>query len=376
MKRVIIFDPDSNFGGELTIELKKLGDFQVTAVTSLNDACLALIQDTQDLAFIPKSTDPRPLRSLLVLQSDIQVILTANESGVQLPKTISSKVQGILHKSRIETTLPNLLSTVFDSNNSDIEVLDGVNARNAIHTGFLGPRVQSALFMRGLKLITHWGELNKGEAKQISDTVSKGWTDQNKTTQVQFLRLPERRSVLLLYTRVIQPHSNLKKPNNRYLLTLISAPEVSLSWLRARADKLASSLSYAISTPANENEVIPTPDMETNGPSYAIAWRTAVSVPETRLIPLRRTLERIAIANACVLTHIDIQAQLIHLVVNCPPKRNSSWIAHILKSGTDEAMRQAYGNTKPLWALGHYARESLEPLSTNELNVFLARNTH
>jgi hypothetical protein len=89
---------------------------------------------------------------------------------------------------------------------------------------------------------------------------------------------------------------------------------------------------------------------------------------------VRRALERIAIANACALTYVDVQAQLIHIVVTCPPGRSSGWAVHMLKSGSDEAIRREYGQTRPLWHVGHYARESNDPLSDAELNIFLQQH--
>jgi hypothetical protein len=371
MKHVLIVDPDIDFRGDLTIELKKLGDYKVSAVPTLNEACLALIQETQDVAFIPMTDDDRPVRSLLVLQSDIRVIMTTNSvSG--LPDKFANKVHGILPKNRLDTALSGILAIVFDKTNRGTDTLESTTARAAIHTGILGPRVQSALLLNGAQLVTNWGDLSKAEASLIAETVSEGWTEAVKTTQVQFLRLPERGAVFLLYTRTIASQS--EKPGKRYVLTLVSAPEVSLSWLRARADALVGSLSQAlVKRPSATADPQPEPEITPNGPTYAIAWRPITAVPETRIIPLRRALERIAIANACALTYIDVKPQLIHLVVTCPPSRSSSWAAHILKSGADEALRQAYGSTKPLWDLGYYARESADPLTPAELNIFLQR---
>ena len=363
MRRVLIIDEDKQFATDLWVALRKLGDFKVTTTRTLNEACLALIQETQDLAFLPLTNDDRPIRSLLVLQSDLHIILTTSDIETSLPEAISGKTQGILPKNRLDTALPGILAIVFDQAKPTV---DTPTAHAAIHTGILGPRVQAALLLQGGKLITYWGKLSKAEASLITETVNEGWTEAEKNTQVQFLRLPEQGHVLLLYTRALSTRQPLNQ-DKHYLFTLVAAPEVSLSWLRTRADKLVENLSSIVYPAAT----VPKPTLPTNSPSYAIVWPTEQSISTNQISSVRRVLERIAIANACALTHIDVQPQLIHLVVTCPPGRSSGWAVHILKSGSDEAMRQEFKQTRPLWHVGHYARESVEPLKPAELNIFL-----
>ena len=45
MRRVLIIDEDKQFATDLWVALRKLGDFKVTTARTLNEACLALIQD-------------------------------------------------------------------------------------------------------------------------------------------------------------------------------------------------------------------------------------------------------------------------------------------------------------------------------------------
>lgn len=363
MRRVLIIDADKQFATDLWVALRKLGDFKVTIARTLNEACLALIQETQDLAFLPLDHDDRPIRSLLVLQSDLHIVLTTSTIATSPSESISGKTDGILPKDRLDTALPGILAIVFDQLKSAV---DTPSAHAAIHTGILGPRVQAALLLQGKKLVTYWGKLSKAEANLISETVNEGWTEAEKNTQVQFLRLPEQGHVLLLYTRVISPKHPINR-EKRYLFTLVAAPEVSLSWLRTRADKLVENLSsimYTAATPAKPTTIA-------NTPTYAIVWSTEQPITATQISPVRHTLERIAIANACALTHIDVQPQLVHIVVTCPPGRSSGWAVHTLKSGSDEAIRQEFKQTRPVWHVGHYARESTEPLTPAELNIFL-----
>jgi REP element-mobilizing transposase RayT len=363
MRRVLIIDSDKQFATDLWVALRQFGDFKVTTTRTLNEACLALIQETQDLVFLPLTNDDRPIRSLLVLQSDLPIILTTTDIETNLPDTISSKTHGILLKNRLDTALPGILAIAF---NQIKQTVDTPTAHAAIHTGTLGPRVQAALLLQGRKLVTHWGMLSKAEANLITGTVNEGWSEAEKNTQVQFLRLPEQGHVLLLYTRVLAPRQPISR-DKCYLFTLVAAPEVSLSWLRTRADKLVENLSSVVYTAVTPTKPTTTP----NSPTYAIVWAAEQPFLTEQVPQVRRALERIAIANACALTHIDVQSQLIHLVVTCPPGRSSGWAVHTLKSGSDEAIRQEAKQTRPLWNLGHYARESVEPLTSAELNVFL-----
>ena len=360
-KSVLIIDEDKQFATNLWTALRQLGDYKITTARTLNQACLALIQETQDLAFLPLPNDDRPIRSLLVLQSDLDIVLcTPSIIETQPPEKVANKTRGILPKDRLDTALPGLLSIIFEQTTPSTEE---PTAHAAIHTGTLGPRVQAAILLKQGELITHWGKLSKTEANLVAKTVTTDWADTEKTSQVQFFRLPEQGNILLLYTRTIsaQGVTNKKK---QMLLTLVSAPEVSLSWLRARADKLVGNLGNVMKTTA-VSLAKPT------APSFAIAWRTQQPIPKTRIIPFRRILERVAIANACALTYIDVQPQLIHTVITCPPGRNSGWATHTLKSSAEEVIQQEYQETRPLWEIGHYARESSEPLTPAELNIFL-----
>lgn len=364
MRQVLIIDEDKQFATNLWVALRQLGDYKVTLARNLNEACLALIQETQDLAFLPLSNDDRPLRSLRVLQSDLHIVLTTpTVTEASQKENIFRKTDGILPKDDFETALPGLLSIIFDSAQATVE---SPTAHAAIHTGILGPRVQAALLLQGEKLITYWGKLGKAEAGLIAQTISQGWTKAEKTSQVQFLRLPEPGNVLLLYTRVISPPQS--KPQTKgYLLTLVAAPEVSLSWLRTRADRLVGNLVNVVYATA----VSPTPPPVLTTPTFAIAWQPQEPLHNGRLTLLKQILERVAISHACALTYIDIQPKLAHVVITCPPGRNSGWAAHTLKRNSEEIMQQEYEQTRPLWDVGHYARESAEPLTPAELNIFL-----
>ena len=107
--------------------------------------------------------------------------------------------------------------------------------------------------------------------------------------------------------------------------------------------------------------------------SYAIVWRPIRPIPKSLHIPLRRAIERLATANACTLGFTSVHEKLIHLVVTCPPGRDSTWAAYLFKNGSEDTIQKEYGVTATLWDTGFYAVESSEPLSEAELNLFLER---
>ncbi|MCZ7670100.1 MAG: transposase [Chloroflexi bacterium] len=89
---------------------------------------------------------------------------------------------------------------------------------------------------------------------------------------------------------------------------------------------------------------------------------------------MRRALERLAATNGCGLQQVSVQPEPIHLVVTCPPGRDSAWAAYLFKNGSEEIIQQEFNVTANLWETGYYATESEEPLTETELNLFLERD--
>ncbi|MBK9053554.1 MAG: transposase [Chloroflexi bacterium] len=115
----------------------------------------------------------------------------------------------------------------------------------------------------------------------------------------------------------------------------------------------------------------PPPQPVRTNHAYAILWRAREPLPDFLHIPLRRALERIAKANACMLTHFDVTEQYVHLVVNCPPGRNGTWAAHLFKNGSERELQTQFQVRTTFWTTGHYATESPDPLPHAELDLFM-----
>ncbi|MCA9971815.1 MAG: hypothetical protein KC425_16435, partial [Anaerolineales bacterium] len=161
-----------------------------------------------------------------------------------------------------------------------------------------------------------------------------------------------------------------------YLLTLAALPETPLREVRLRARQLTESLAEALRGGPGAGGIGVQIDTGLLGrrKSYALVWRPVRPLPKSLHVPLRRALERLALANACVITFIQVQAELVHMIVLCPPENDSSWAAYLFKRGAESMIQQEFGVSATLWENGYYAAESTEPLSAAELKVFLAAN--
>ena len=157
------------------------------------------------------------------------------------------------------------------------------------------------------------------------------------------------------------------------MLTLVAVPEKPVAELQTQTEP------YVVNLPeARHGRKVfdaATVSVRKNGhngrKSYAIVWRPVRPLPVSLHIPQRRAIERLAVANACVITHIAVQSELVHMVVICPTGRDSVWAAYLFKNGSERTIQQEFNVHAELWDTGFYATESTEPLTDAELNIFL-----
>jgi REP element-mobilizing transposase RayT len=246
------------------------------------------------------------------------------------------------------------------------QALDTAVLVSTLHQADLGHFVKTAVFAREHKLLAYWGDLNERECATVALHVGKGWQDVTYTERLQFLHLPARAGDLLLYSYQLPSH---------FLLTLAALPETPVSELRRRAALLAALLADVVagqSTPARQAFSFATKGENVHGRmTYAIVWRPLEPLADALTPPLRQALLRLAGANGCVLSHIHIQPDLVHILVTCPPGRDANWVAGLFKSGSEQTIQQEYGVVVSLWEAGFYATEAARPLSEAELNLFL-----
>ncbi len=372
---ILILEPDRAFAVRLVRALGKIGDFNVSVVPSVRDGCLQLMQDNQDVAFIPVSESSKIMRSFRAVQPDIRLILMTPTSEYEVPKTYSGSVQAVMIKSLMDVELPVVLEKALEQpilgNDEpdeeaelELEVLDTTVMDEALQQIRFSRLVQSVIFARSTKMLSCIGELTEKEAETVGMHVGRDWYSPNPT-RIQFLHLPARKGDLLLYS-----HQVLEN----YFLTLVAAPETPIGELRVQASKLVVTLRrIVLGQTATLTGRLVAGERVDGRTSYAIVWRPTQPLSSSLIIPLRRALERIANTNACILTHTQVLPELVHVVVNCPPGRDSAWVTYLLKQGSEKKIQEEFGVLANLWDKGYHATESTDPLSENELNLFLER---
>lgn len=372
-KHILILEPDVTFAARLEEALRRSGAFVVTTVATVKEACLRLVRERQEIVFMTVTESAQVIRALRVFQPDLRLVLMTPTAETQVPAVYLGQVQGVLIKSLVDVELPMVMAAALNQpflpsgpapvRKAPAAVLppatDAILA--ILQQAKLGRLVQSVVFSQEAQLLAHWGELTPTEAATVALHVVEAWDRAAHPVRVQFVHLPARAGDLLLYSCSVAKD---------YLLTLVALPETPLNELRSRSDKILAPLIKIV-----KGSTDPLPRLQT-GPlngrtSYAIVWRPVRPLPLFLHIPLRRALERLAAANACVLTHTLVRPELVHLVATCPPGRDSAWAAYLFKNGSEQIIQQQFGAAATLWDKGFYAVESADPLGAAELNIFL-----
>jgi len=373
-KQFLILDPDKTFTIQLAQQIRANGFPSVLAAPTMREARYHQARNKIDLAFIPVSDDDKIIQALRTRQPHMRIILMTPSPEYHVPELFSGKVQAVLIKSHLTADLPNVIERAFNQplikgqtkplsppKRPDTALLIAV-----LQQANLGQLIQTAVFAKNDRVLAHWGQLNDTEVASIALRVGQNWLSENINVRVQFHRLPARSGDRLIYSRCVE---------ESFLLTLVALPETPLTRLRIEADQIADHLAEAM----HGRDLFDTPlkayahnKQQTH--TFAIVWRPLKKLPPALEIPLRRALERLAATNGCGLQQVSVQPELIHLVVTCPPGRDSAWAAYLFKNGSEEIIQQEYSVNASLWETGYYATESEEPLSDTELNLFLQRD--
>ena len=373
-EQILILDPDKTFTVQLAQQIRANGFTSVLAAPTLRDARFHQARNNISLAFVPASGDDKVIQALRSRQPNLRIVLMTPSPDYQVPELFSGKVQAVLIKSHLEADLPDILDNAFNQplikgqtkplslpKRPDTALLIAV-----LQQANLGQLIQTAVFAKKDRVVAHWGQLNDTEVAAIALRVGETWPTETQNVRVQFHRLPARSGDRLIYSRCIE---------DAYLLTLVALPETPLTSLRIEADQIADHLAEAM----HGRDMFDTPlraytHNKQQPHTFAIVWRPLKKLPPALEIPLRRALERLATTNGCGLQQVSVQPELVHLVVNCPPGRDSAWAAYLFKNGSEEIIQQEYSISANLWETGYYATESEEPLSETELNLFLQRD--
>jgi hypothetical protein len=375
---ILILESDKEFATQLVQALNSLGSFSISVVPTVKEACMHLLQSPKDLAFVPINEGAKITRSLRAIQPDLRLILITPTADVEIPVTYSGRVQGVLIKPLLDVDLPVIMQEAlaqpfFVRESAEISLpapgqsFDTALLISTLHQVVLGHFVKATVLAREHKLLAYWGDLNERECATVALHVGKGWGDITYLDRLQFLHLPARAGDLLLFTHQMPSH---------FLLTLVALPETPIGELRRKAVELAALLAEVVDgriASAGKTFGFAAREENIHGRvTYAIVWRPLEPLADALEVPLRQALLRLAGANGCVLNHMTIQPELVHILVTCPPGRDANWIASLFKSGSEQIIQQEYGVVVSLWEAGFYATEAERPLTENELNLFLA----
>ncbi|MFO7684197.1 MAG: response regulator [Chloroflexota bacterium] len=372
--KILILDPDKEFTVRLAQQLRTLGPYSVIATPNVREARYNLVQYHPDLIFIPVSENDLVIRNLRARQQNLRIVLMTPSPEYRIPELFSGQVQAVLIKSHLEADLPDILHQALHQplvknqtkplqppKRPDTALLIAV-----LQQANLGQLIQTAVFSQEERVVAHWGQLNDTEVAAVSLHVSQEWPTENRNTRIQFYRLPARAGDRLLYSRCVE---------SAFLLTLVALPETPLTRLRVEANQIANHLSEAMHGKDMFDSSVKTyAANRLKNHSFAIVWRPLKKLPPALEIPLRRALERLAATNGCGLQQVAVKPELIHLVVTCPPGRDSAWAAYLFKNGSEEIIQQEFNVRANLWETGYYATESEEPLTEAELNLFMERD--
>ncbi len=374
IENILIVEADQTFAKKLTQALKKAGPYNIVTAPDIKEASLLLSRQKRDLAFIPLVEDDEAVRALRRIQPDLRLVLVMPTANLAVPDAYAGKVQAVLLKSHVDTDLPTVLKSaarqpmIIEENGipktGQLPDLETAVILSALQQTPLGKLVQTVIFAHKTNLLAHWGELNITQAATVALIAGEKWRAESNSTVIQFIHLAARAGDLLLYSCAVA---------DTFLLTLVALPETPIRELRQLAKAEAAKLKQVLQGKTLQDTRAETVAAAPNGQhnAYAIVWRPIRPIPKSLHIPLRRAIERLATANACTLSFTSVHEKLIHLVVTCPPGRDSTWAAYLFKNGSEDTIQREYGVAASLWNTGFYAVESSTPLSEAELNLFL-----
>lgn len=383
MQTILIIEPNNQFARALAQTLKQTGPVMISTVATIREGCLIVAQRPQDAIFIPVVKDAEALlRALRALQPGVPIILTLPTVNTAVSPLLIQQVQGILPHSDAADKLPQLLQHILHPAPPVATEPEAAQAsaptqpptkpvnlgelKQTLRAIELGRLIQTVIVIENNQVLARHGAHTDLEVGRIAQEAGQNW-EEDHTSRLQFMSLRPRKANVILYSE--------RLPSG-HLLTLVATIEASLSELRLKAGELTAVLQDILAgsltihgTQASEDT--PRTTRSKSRIAYNIAWQPHQPLPNAFRIPIRRAIQRLAHENACILTTISVEPDLVHLNINCPSTRGSDWVAFLLKNGSEEIMQKEANFAGQLWESGYYATESTKPLSTNELNLFL-----
>lgn len=237
--------------------------------------------------------------------------------------------------------------------------------------GVFGCVEQAILVSDGNMVVGEWGA-NLRRAKLAAEHVRQTCDPSSQAIQIQYACLDGDRDGRLIYV----------KPVSDYLLTLVAREDTGLSRLRRVADSLAKmlggdvgSLEQRSQEPFSGRPALPDHSVSLQRTddhvAYAIAWRPVEPLPRAIRKIIRESVQRLARREGCQLSFIGVASDHVHLVLQCPSRRNGSWAAYAFKRGIEEDIANRFGTSASLWQKGFLADPSADPLGGEELLAYL-----
>ncbi len=368
MKRVLVVESDESVANRLLVVLKAAGIGAISLVPTVREACLVLTQQTQELALIPLVEAHKQARSLRAIQPDLRLVLLAETEEAVLAAGDAAIFQGLVHKPCLEKNLPAALAEAWQRPVPETLRPAQPDFEAFCRQAALGRQTLLAVVSQGARVLACCGELGTEMAQMVALRADKSWSEEERTALIQFARLADMYDTFLLYTRPVL---------DSYLLTVGAPWQTPVAEVRRQADELAELLvrvaGRRLSRKPRRRDSAATPAGEgsqSQGRSYAIAWQPVKPLPAALQTTIREDLARLAGEHGCGLSYLAVQPEFVHLVVACPPGRNAAWAVVRLKEGTEKAIQAKYATPAVIWTKGYYAKESSEPLTEAELNLF------
>ena len=398
MKRILVIESDETYAQRLLTLLKITGQYGVSLVKTMREAALLLAQQPHDLALAPMSDGDNLVRSLRSVQANLRIVLTTPRANVPPPTELPADIQGVLLMPLLEV---DLLGLVRDALSQEVKPtativepegigVDVALLEEILKTSSWAEPVQAALLSYQAKRLASWGVLSKPELSALASQVDHDWHNeprQPQDAQIQFWGGD---------VGVTNPFVIYTRPTvHGLLLSIVAVSQLTITELRLQADAVAEKVATQLPRPAPAEDMAALPAEEeiktsrpavaetaakpvapllaSSGKTYTTIWRTLSHLPETMLNRLEPIFQEIAQDNGCLIKHKLLRPDLVHLVVACPPGRNSVWLVHLLKQQSEARLAAEFEPQAGLWAKGYYATESSSLLSDSEIQLFLDR---
>jgi CheY-like chemotaxis protein len=433
MKRILIIEPNEKYAQRLLTVLKAANLYAISMVKTMREAALLLAQQPHDLALAPLSDGENLIKSLRSVQADLRVVLTTATADASARKNLPAGAQGLLLMPLLEVDLPRLVSDALEQELKPVAPtmqkggvnLDLTPIKDILQEYHWAEPVQAAVLAYGPKRLVSWGVLSKPDMSALASRVDHDWRSEPRQpddAQIQFWGGDGASvSPFIVYTRATI---------YGLLLSVVSVSQLTIAELRLQADGVAEQLAELALPPAPPNTPVvaepltpppppalpkvepaeeemagatavptttaptatePTATVDTaviepasapaqpvtgplsGGKTYAAIWRSAAPLPEPILLRLEDIFQEIGRENGCAIKHVLLRPDISHLVVACPPGRNSVWLVHLLKRESESRIAAEFETDMELWAKGYYASESGIFLSESEIQLFLEK---